>query len=265
VVTGVAGVGEERDRGGVSTANRGGRRSFEGRRRCSGGRRAGEWLDSFYAMTWCWWCAWPGLRGGGSTGRRRGRAAAEARAHRRCGPGDLVWENEIGWACELQWVAVVLLEHWIRGGKRQRQLSTVSRGCGGAPARWKARESERQWKCTCVSARVSPWGAPGRAQGPEEGMAAREQLLATGRRRGGSGRRRRDVERQGGVQRGVESGGAGAGAARGAEGSGAGAASARHMADEGGGVGQRGKQSRGTGGRRRGTDLLFFKSAGTPL
>jgi hypothetical protein len=40
-VTGVAGVGEERDRGGVSTANRSERRGSEGRRRRSGGRRAG--------------------------------------------------------------------------------------------------------------------------------------------------------------------------------------------------------------------------------
>jgi hypothetical protein len=40
-VTGVAGVGEERDRGGITTANRGERRRSEGRRRCSGGRRAG--------------------------------------------------------------------------------------------------------------------------------------------------------------------------------------------------------------------------------
>jgi hypothetical protein len=39
-VTGVAGVGEERDCGGVSTANTGGRRYSEGRRRRSGGRRA---------------------------------------------------------------------------------------------------------------------------------------------------------------------------------------------------------------------------------
>jgi hypothetical protein len=77
----------------------------------------------------------------------------------------------------------------------------VSRGSGKAPARWGARESERQWKCTCVSARMSPWGAPGCAQGPEEGTAMREQLLATSERRGGSGRRRRDMERQGGVQR----------------------------------------------------------------
>jgi hypothetical protein len=112
----------------------------------------------------------------------------------------------------------------------------ASRGCGGAPARWRARESERQWKCTCVSARVSLWVAPGRAQGPEEGAAVREQLLATGGRRGGSGQWRRDVERHGGVQRGVESSGAGAGAARGVEGSGAGVASALHMASEGGGV-----------------------------
>jgi hypothetical protein len=98
----------------------------------------------------------------------------------------------------------------------------------------------------CVCARVSPWGAPGCAQGLEEGTVTREQLLATGGVRGGSGRRRRDVERQGGVQRGVESGGAGAGAARGAEGSGAGAASARHMAGEGGGVHGR-EQGRGGG------------------
>jgi hypothetical protein len=112
---------------------------------------------------------------------------------------------------------------------------------------------------------VSPWGAPGRGQGPKEGTTTWEQLLAIGRRRGGSGQRRRDVERQGGVQHGVESGGAGAGAARGAEGSGVGAASARHMAGEGGrGRAQR-KQREGTGGRRRGTHLQFVKSAGTPL
>jgi hypothetical protein len=49
-----------------------------------------------------------GLRGGGSTGRRRGRAAAGARAHRRSGPVVLVQESEIGWAGELQWVAAVL-------------------------------------------------------------------------------------------------------------------------------------------------------------
>jgi hypothetical protein len=40
-VTGVVDVGEERDCGDVSTVNRGGRRSSEGRRRRSGGWRAG--------------------------------------------------------------------------------------------------------------------------------------------------------------------------------------------------------------------------------
>jgi hypothetical protein len=45
-VTGVAVVGEERDRGGGLTAKRGGRRSSEGRRQRSGGRRAGEWWGS---------------------------------------------------------------------------------------------------------------------------------------------------------------------------------------------------------------------------
>jgi hypothetical protein len=47
------------------------------------------------------------------------------------------------------------------------------------------------------------------------------------------GRRWRDVERQGGVQRGVGSGGAGAGAARGTKESGAGTAGAWHVAGEG--------------------------------
>jgi hypothetical protein len=53
-------------------------------------------------------------------------------------------------------------------------------------------------------------------------------------------RRRRDVERQGGVR----SGGAGAGAARGTEESGAGTAGARHMASEGGGGRAQRKQRR---------------------
>jgi hypothetical protein len=45
-VTGVAGVEEGRGRGGVSTANRGGRRGSEGRRWRSGGRSAGGWWRS---------------------------------------------------------------------------------------------------------------------------------------------------------------------------------------------------------------------------
>jgi hypothetical protein len=40
-VSGLAGVGEERGRGGVTTTNRGGRRRSEGRHRCFGGQRAG--------------------------------------------------------------------------------------------------------------------------------------------------------------------------------------------------------------------------------
>jgi hypothetical protein len=85
----------------------------------------------------------PGLRGSGLSGRRRGQAAAEARAHRRSGPVDLARESEIGWACEHQWLAAMLLEYWIEDGERQRQLSTVSRGSGGAPARCGAGERER--------------------------------------------------------------------------------------------------------------------------
>jgi hypothetical protein len=41
-------------------------------------------------------------------GRRRGRAAAEARAHRHSGAVVLVQESEIGRAGEHQWVAAVL-------------------------------------------------------------------------------------------------------------------------------------------------------------
>jgi hypothetical protein len=54
--------------------------------------------------------------------------------------GAVVWaarvrESEIGWVCEPQWVAAVLLEHWIAGGRRRRQLTMAGRSCGGAPAR----------------------------------------------------------------------------------------------------------------------------------
>jgi hypothetical protein len=53
------------------------------------------------------------------------------------------------------------------------------------------------------------------------------------------------VERHGGVQRRVGSGGAGAGAARGTEGGGAGAANAQHMAGKA--VGQHREENRGGG------------------
>jgi hypothetical protein len=45
-VSGVAGVGEERGRGGVTAVNRDGRRRSKGCRRCSGGRRAEGWRES---------------------------------------------------------------------------------------------------------------------------------------------------------------------------------------------------------------------------
>jgi hypothetical protein len=116
-------------------------------------RAVGKWPDSFYTMMWCWWCAWPGLGGSGSPGRRRGQAAAGARAHRHCGPVVLVQESEIGRAGEHQWVAGVLLEHWIGDGLRQRRLSTTSSSCSGGPARWRAREKEKLYKCGCRNAR----------------------------------------------------------------------------------------------------------------
>jgi hypothetical protein len=155
-----------------------------------------------------------------------------------------VRENEIGQVCELQWVAAVLLEHWIGGGKRQRRLSTVSQGSGGAPARCGAWGREKQWKCKRVMARVSLWGPPGHALGLEEGMGTREQLLASRRHAWRLGRWRRNVEKQGEGQRGVGSGGRGAGAACGAKEGGAGAAGARETVGEGGGVRQRENRER---------------------
>jgi hypothetical protein len=187
------------------------------------GRRAvGKWLDSFHVMMWCWWCACPGLRGDGGAGRRRGRAAAEARARRRSGPVDLARETEIGWACEHQWVAAMLLEYWVEGGERHRRLSTVSRSYGGALAGQRAWEEEGQCKCGCVNARESTLGAQGCASSRGEGTASESCCCQAGGGHGSSGRRRRDVEKQGGVQRGVGSRGRGAGAARGAEKGGAG-------------------------------------------
>jgi hypothetical protein len=38
-----------------------------------------------------------------------------ARAHRHGGLATLARESEIGRVCEHQWVAAVLLEHWIEG------------------------------------------------------------------------------------------------------------------------------------------------------
>jgi hypothetical protein len=56
-------------------------------------------------------------------------------------------------------------------------------------------------------ARVSSWGAAGRALGPEEGTSAREQRLASRRHAWRLGRRRRNVEEQGEASAGQEAAG----------------------------------------------------------
>jgi hypothetical protein len=45
---------------------------------------------------------------------------------------------------------------------------------------------EMQWESSRVKARGNAWEAPGCAQGPEEGVVAREQELAVGGSHGGS-------------------------------------------------------------------------------
>jgi hypothetical protein len=226
-VTGVAGVGEERDRGSESTVNR------------------GRWR--------------------GSEGQRWDRAAAELELIGAVVRAAGVRESGIGWVCELQWVAVVLLEHWIAGGKRQRWLMTSSKSCSGAPARRSAREEERQWKCECVKARVSSQGAQGRALGPEEGTGMREQLPATGGVRGMLGRRRCDVEGRGEGQQRPESSGRGEGEARGAGKSGAGQLGSGNWPARAAGSGiEKNRERRGWRLKTR-TDLRFSKKAGTPL
>jgi hypothetical protein len=98
-----------------------------------------------------------------------------------------VWEIGIGWVSELQGVATVLPEHWIAGGSWCGRLTTTARGCGGGPVRCGGRKRKWQWKWSRVKARGNAWEAPGCAQGPEEGVVAREQELAAGGCRGGSG------------------------------------------------------------------------------
>jgi hypothetical protein len=85
----------------------------------------------------------------------------------------LTREREIEWAYDHQWVVVVLLEHWIGGGRRQRRLTTASRSYCGAPARRSARGGERQCKCGCVNARVSAWELRDVLQVEEEAQRAR--------------------------------------------------------------------------------------------
>jgi hypothetical protein len=143
----VAGVEEVRGRGGESTVDRGGRRSFEGGDGVpvaggqeSGGEVARKLSRGDVVLVVCLAGAerWRSVR---TTVRPSGGGA---RAHRRSGPVVLAWESEIGWACENQWVAVVLLEHWIKSGRWQRRLTTASQGSGGAPARVVERRKERE-------------------------------------------------------------------------------------------------------------------------
>jgi hypothetical protein len=79
-----------------------------------------------------------------------------ARAHRRSGPAVLALESEIGWACEHQWVAAVLLEHWIEDGRQQRRLTAASRGSDVAPVRSSRAEEGRR--------SIAAWGICKRSQ-----------------------------------------------------------------------------------------------------
>jgi hypothetical protein len=93
---------------------------------------------------------------------------------------------------------------------------------------------KRRWKCKCVKARVSSWGAPGHVSSRERDTTGESRCWQARRPGWRLGRRRRDVEERGEGQRGPGSGGQGAGASRGAKRGGAGAAEARHMAGEDG-------------------------------
>jgi hypothetical protein len=110
-----------------------------------------------------------------------------------------------------------------------------------------------------VKARRGAWVAPGGARGPEEGVVVREQELAAGRSRGGSGD-------GGATWRGQERPARAGEAAARAPGQ-RGAAGARHMAGEGAaarwaeGNQSRAKQRAGGSGR---TDSEFSKNTGTP-
>jgi hypothetical protein len=118
-------------------------------------------------------------RSGGMTARPR---SGGTQAHRHCGPVDLVRESKIGQVCEHQWVAAVLLKHWIEGGRRQRRLSTASRSYVGAPARRRAREEGGEAEWACVSARVNPWEARGCASSQRGGSASESRCWQARRR-----------------------------------------------------------------------------------
>jgi hypothetical protein len=164
-----------------------------------------------------------------------------------------VQESKIGQAGEHQWVAGVLVEHWIEGGKRWRRLSTTSRSYGGAPAGRRAREEEGQCKCGCMNARESALGAQGCTSSRGEGTASESCCCQAGGGCGSSGRRRRDVEERGEGQRRPGSGGWGVEAARGAKEGGAGQQELGTWPARAAGSGREKNRERGIGCRRRGT------------
>jgi hypothetical protein len=201
-----------------------------------------------------------GARGGGASGRGRDRAAAELELTGAVIWAARVWESEIGRVCEPQWVAAVLLEHWIAGGRRRRRLTTAGRSCGGAPARSSARE-EGMGVCECKSESM---GSSGTCFKSRRRHGERELLLASQRARGARGDGGATWRGEERASAGRVSGGRGVGghvvrrrAARGSWGSGKWPAKAAASRARG--------RAGGTRGRRRRTGLEFLKNAGTSL
>jgi hypothetical protein len=120
-------------------------------------------------------------------GRRRGRAAAEARAHWRHGPVIPVHESEIEQAGEHQWVAAVLWMHGIGGGKQCGWLLTAARGCGGGPARSCARGGKMLWTRSVWASKESRGATAKHVLRPGEMLHTRAGAVNAGGTRGGSG------------------------------------------------------------------------------
>jgi hypothetical protein len=137
----------------------------------------------------------------------------------------------------------MLFVHWIRDGMRRGQLSMASSSCGGGPARRGGQNREKEAKWACANARASAWGAPGCVRGPEEGVLAREQELASQREAWRLGWWRRDMERQEQASTRPRRRRARRRRARGTAQSGAGAAGVRHMAGKAVAVRRAEKQS----------------------
>jgi hypothetical protein len=264
-VTEVVGVGEERDCGGVWTANRDGWPSSEGHRRRSGGRRArggggvARKLPRDDVVLMVGLAGAEGLYSGES---RRGRAAAELELAGAARDDARVRESEIGWTSEMQGVTAVLLEHWIVGGRRRGRLTTAARGCDGAPARSCAREKEMPWKRSASVSKQDCGAAAEHGLRPGEALRARAGAGDTGGTRGGSGGGGATWRGRERPARGREGGGQGAGvhvarprAARGRPVRGTWPARVA-------GVGCRETEEEGTRGRRRGSVCNFPKVQG---